>query len=285
MRIPTALVAALVSVGAVDIAGAEPITSASASATWVENITRCPDPAAAHDAMVYDGTFEARWRNQISRDVSLHFEANAGIESCPRYDGLDRVLLGAQVAMQRKFGLGPFAPLLRATLSYTGSSYREKWLNGTRLLAGLSWSKRWNDNWQTVLTAEYMSNNGRAHVYDYRNRGLSFEAHYDFTERWQLTAGLKRQWGEQMVYAWLGGSGASFPYDYDSWKNTTEVRTYGRDWYAYSMDAHADSAWISISPALGGNRSLPLRLEQTSVAGRVERYKVRMISLSFVQRF
>ena len=285
MRISHALFAALIFFGADGAAGAGPTMSTSASATWEENITRCPDNDAAQNAMLYDVTGEARWRNQVSRDVSLHFGANAGIESCPRYDGLSRILVGGQFALQRKVGLGPLAPVFRADLSYTGSRYRETERNGTRLLAGFSWSKRWNESWQTVLAAEYMTNHGRARVHDYSNRGLSFEARYDFAERWQFAAGLKRQWGEQVTYAWLGGSGADFPYAYEIWKNTADSPTFGNNWSVYTIDAHADTLWISISPALNGDRSLPLRYEQTSVVGHGESYKVRMISLSFVQRF
>jgi hypothetical protein len=264
---------------------AGPVMSASASASWADNITRSPYIVAAHAAALFDVTGVAEWRSQVSRDVSLQFDANAGFESCPKYDGLDRVLAGVQFSAQRKFGLGPLAPALRAELSYTGNSYREAQRNSTRLIASLSWTKRWDDSWQTVLAAEYLRNDGRAPAYDYHNRGLSLEARYDVSERWQLAAGLRRQWGEQLTYAWLGGSGATFPYVFDIWRNTTEISTFGPNWNAYSIDAHADTLWFSISPALGGNRSLPLRFEQTSVVGRGESYRTGLISLSYVQRF
>ena len=271
--------------GAQHLGLAGPVLSSSASASWVDNITHSPYLDAAYDATVYDVNGAAEWHNQLSRDVSLQYGANAGYESCPKYDGLDRVLAGMQFSVRRKLGLGPFAPAFRAEVSYTGSWYRESLRNGTRLVASCSWTQRWNDSWQTILAADFLHNDGHAAAYDYHNRGHSLETRYALTERWELAAGAGRRMGEQITYAWLGGSGAEFPYAFDTWKNTTEISTFGKNWNAYTIDAHADSVWFSISPALGGNSSLPLRFEQTTVVGRGESYHTRMISLSFVKRF
>ncbi len=285
MKLSPTLLAAIIGLSAPCVCAADPVMIASASTSWEDNITRCPDPDAARSAALYDITGSAEWRNQLNRDVALQFEADAGVETCPRYDGLDRMLAGVELSVRRKFGLGPLAPAFRAGLSFTGSSYRESFRNSTRLIAGLSWTKRWDESWQTVLAAEFLRNDGRAHVYDYQNQGLSFEVRYDLSERWQLAAGVRRQWGDQVTYAWLGGSGALYPYGYETWKNSTDVSTYGPNWNAYTIDAHADSYWFSISPALDGNRSLPLRFEETAVVGKGESYRTRLISLSFVQRF
>jgi len=285
LKISHVLLIALFCLGAPLAVVAGPVLNTNASACWVDNITRSPYIDAAHDAVVYDLTGAAEWHNQVSRDVSVQYGANAGYEACPKYDDLDRVLAGMQFSIRRKLGLGPYAPAFRAGLSYTGNWYRESLRNGTRLVADLTWTQRWNDSWQTVVAAEFLHNNGRAAAYDYHNRGLSFEVRYDLTERWELAAGGRRQWGEQITYAWLGGSGATFPYVFSIWKNTTDTSAYGPNWSAYTIDAHADSFWFSISPALGGNTSLPLRFEQTAVVGRGESYHTRLISLSFVRRF
>ena len=135
------------------------------------------------------------------------------------------------------------------------------------------------------MAARYAGNDGRAASYDHHNRGLSFVTNYDLTERWQLSGGIRREWGEEVTYAWVGGSGASYPYAYDTWKNTVEVPTYGPNWKAYTIDAHTDTVWFSLSPALGPDRSLPLRIEQTAVVGRGESFRCHLISLSFVQRY
>ena len=285
MKFLHVLLTAAICLGAQNPGAAEPVLTARASASWVDNITRSPYIDAAHDAALYDVTGVAEWRTQVTRDVSLQFAANAGFESCPKYDGLDRVLAGVRFTLRRKLGLGPFAPAFRAELSYAGNWYRDSLRNGTRLVAGFSWTQRWNDSWQTLLSADILHNDGHAAAYDYHNRGLSLEARYDINERWELAAGAERRWGEQLTYAWLGGSGATFPYVFEIWKNTIDIPTFGPNWNAYSLDARADTVWFSISPALGGNRSLPLRFAQTSVVGRGESYKTRLISLSFVQRF
>ena len=253
--------------------------------TWEGNLTRCPDPVAAKDAWLYGAAGTAGWRTQFSRDVALEFAATASVESCPKFDGLDRVSAGVQGSVRRKFGLGPFAPVLTADLTGTGSSYRESPRNATRLAAGLSLSQRWTGDWQTVVSAEILQNYGRLAAYDYHNHSLALETHYDLTGRWRLSAGACRQWGEHVVYAWLGGSGASFPYAYATWKGTVKVPTYGPNGHAYTMDAHADSIWFAVAPALGGDRALPLRFEQTAVVGLGESFRVQLISLSFVQRF
>jgi hypothetical protein len=285
LRFSHSFLAIVTCLGAQVAGAAPPSLSTGASACWEQDITRTPYPEAARDAAIFDLAGVAVWHQQLSRDISLEFGANAGLESCPKYDGLDRVLGGVQLAVRRKFGLGPYAPAVRAELSYTGSSFRESGRDSMRLDAALSWTKRWGDSWQTVVSGEFMRNDGREHVYDYQNRGLSLAAHYDLTEQWQLSGGVRRQWGEQITYAWLGGDGANFPYVFDIWKNTTDSPTFGHNWSVYTIDAHADSFWFSLSPAIGDNRSLSLRMEQTSVVGRGESYKTRRISLSFVQRF
>jgi len=259
---------------------ASPILSASTSVSWDENITRCPYPGGTRDAVLYDLNGVAEWHNQLSRDVSLQYGLSAGYEACPRFDGLDRMLAGLQVSVRRKVGLGPFAPAFNAAFCYTGDWYRESLHRGTRFTANLSWSQRWNDAWQTVLTADVLHNNGHGAAYDYHNRGLSLEARYDISARWELAAGGGRRWGDQITYAWLGGGGATFPYAFEIWKNTIDIPTFGPNWYAYSIDGHADTVWFSFSPALGA-----LRFEQTSVVGRGESYRTRQVSLSFVFRF
>lgn len=285
MKKPLVLLNVLCLLGFAFIARAEPVISGSGSVSWTENITRSPYEEAGKDAAIYAASAEAEWRNQLSRDLSLAFSTKAGLEKCPRFDGLDRTLAGLTLAARRKAGLGPMAPVFRADLSFTGSWYRETMRTGNRWDAGLSWSKRWSDSWQTVLAADFMVNNGRARVYDYQHGGLSLEGRYDLSDRWQLTGGLKREWGDQVTYAWIGGSGASFPYVFEIWKNTTDIPTYGPNWQAYTMSAHADKVWLELSPALGRDRSLPIRYEQTIVVGHGESYLTRMLSLSYVQRF
>ncbi|MEI6106818.1 MAG: hypothetical protein WCR49_07345 [Opitutae bacterium] len=285
MKLSHALVIALAGFGAISLSAGDPVISAFTSATWTDNITRCPDPVARKNAALYDVAGSTEWRTQASRDVSLHFATDAGLEACPEFDGLNRLQVGARGAVRRKLGLGPYAPVLRADLGYTGSWYKESSRTGTRFNAVLSWSQRWNDNWQTIMAGEYMHNDGHSPAYDYQNRGLSFEARYDFSARWQLAAGVRRQWGDQIFYAWLGGSGAFFPYDYDQWKNTAEDTTFGKNWYAYSMDSTANSGWVSLSCALGANTSLPLRWEEVHVFNYGESYRCRMLSLSLVHRF
>jgi len=262
-----------------------PVLSSAASATWEDNITRTPFAGAMHDAFTYTLGGDAEWHDQLSRDIALQYGAGAELEHCPKYDGLDRVEGSLKAALRRKVGLGPYAPAFRAEVCYSASSYRDSQHDGTRFTANLSWSQRWNDSWQTVVAANYLQNDGRAACYDYHNRGLSAEARYDLTERWQISAGARRQFGEQVVYAWLGGAGAAYPYAYATWKNAVEIPTFGRNWYGYTIDAHADSFWLELSPALGSNSSLPLRFEQTAVVGRGEGFHTRLLSLSFVKRF
>ncbi len=262
-----------------------PLLSAIATAAWAENITRCPDPAAVKNATLYEITGNAEWRRQVTREATVQFAADAGWQSCPEFSGLDHASLGLCIAVRHKPGLGPFAPVWRADISYTDSWYRNTEHNGTRLYASVSWSQRWNDSWQTVLTGEYLHNDGHSPAYDHQNHGLALEVCYDLAAQWQLTSGLRRQWGDQVAYAWLGGSGASFPYVFEIWKNTTDSATFGRNWYAYTMDAHADSGWLSVSRALGNKSSLTLRFEETSVVGQGESYRTSQVSLNFAHRF
>jgi hypothetical protein len=285
LKFSHAFVTALAGLGVIDLAAGLPTTGAIVSTSWTENITRCPDPAARQNAALFDVAGSAEWRNQVSRDLSLHVATDAALETCPDFSGLNRGQLTARGAARHKLGLGPYAAVFRADLAYTGSWYNESSRDGTRLNGILSWSQRWSESWQTLLAGEFMHNDGHSPAYDYQNLGLSLEARYDLTARWQVTAGLRRQWGDQLVYAWLGGSGADFPYVHEIWQNTTPDPTFGPNWYAYSMEARAVSGWIALAWAVGANTSLPLRYEEISVVGDGESYRCRMISLSLIHRF
>ncbi|HVT73284.1 MAG TPA: hypothetical protein VHD61_09115 [Lacunisphaera sp.] len=285
MKLLRSLSVAVAVAGACRSGVADPVVSSAATVTWEDNITRTPFAGAKDDAFTYALGGDAEWHDQLTRDVAVQYGAGLELETCPRYDGLDRADASLRLALRRKVGLGPYAPAFRAEVCYAGSTYRDSQHDGTRFTANLSWTQRWNDSWQTVVAANYLQNDGRAASYDYHDRGLSAEARYDLTERWQLSAGVRRQFGEEVVYAWLGGAGAAYPYAYATWKNAVEIPTFGRHWYGYTIDAHADSFWVELSPALGGDSSLPLRFEQTAVVGRGEGFHTRLLSLSFVKRF
>jgi len=285
LKLLPVLIAGLSCSGILRLVAADFVTSVDTSVSREDNVTRCPDPEAVKSGTFYDVSGSAEWRTQVSRDVSVQFSTDAGLQSCPEFSGLDRSSAGLHFGLRRKLGLGPLAPALRADLSYTESWYRDTAHNGTRLNASLSWSQRWNETWQTVLTGEYLNNDGHSHAYDYSNRGLAFETRYDFSEKWQLTAGLRRQWGDQVTYAWVGGSGAYFPYVGEIWQNSSESTTFGRNWYAYTIDAHADTVSLSASYALDPNSSLTLRFDTTSVVGHGESYHNRQVSLNLAHRF
>lgn len=264
------------------VAGA---TSFVGSATWVDNITRTPFGGAAKNAWVESGTLAADWHQQLSGDLSLALCGNLGGEWCQRFDGLSHTSVGGQAILRYKAGLGPLAPVFSAELAESQRWYREGLLDGSRFTARLAASKRWDNGWQAELAGDYFASNARCPAYDYQNRGLALELTRDPTETWQVRFGARRQWGEQMVYAWLWGAGASFPWAYGIWKNTAEIPTFGAHWYAYSMDATADSFWVSLSPAIGRDQSLPIRFEQVHVKGAGEAYTSRMLSVSYVIRF
>ena len=266
---------------------------ADASYTWAENLSRTSYAADRLNAAVYDGSVTAQWHRQLSGDWSAAWQAEAGVERVPAFPGLDRVHAGARFDLHRKFGLGPFAPVLTFNGGATRYELHEPGRSNWKTEAGVNLSQRLTETWRASAGGSWEEDYARDKPFDIRNRRVTVETTWDLTDHVQLSGGASRLWGEltananQDIYARsLAGGFGPIVRDYYNTLPYEHSTAYGDDWVAYRIGGRADIWWLGATIALGENTSLPLRHESVKVINRANvSYRSEFWSLSIVHRF
>ena len=261
--------------------------------TWAENLSRTSDAATIKDARTWDLSAGTHWQRPLAAGWQGAAEASASWEQVPDFPALDGLHLAGRGILRRKFGLGPYAPVLELQAAATQSRFDESGRSGTQLEAGFRLSKRLTSAWRGTVGAERSQVYARRNPYDVRHQRVLAEVTWDVTDRWRLTAGGARLDGEITAHAagrvyasaLAGGFGPAIQAYYNAIPFLT-TNSFGPGWVAYRVDARADSWWLGLAPALGDRTALPLRYERVEVRNRVGvRYVSEFWSLGLVHRF
>lgn len=269
-----------------------PLT-ASLQTAWVGNTSRTFNPPDVKDGMRYELGLATGWHRQLSRNWQTELTADASWQTEPEFRGLDTLRFGAEASVQRKFGLGPLAPMLQLQAGLHYADMREEGRRRTEATAGVGLAKRLSPAWRVAGGADWTEHFAREHTFDVRQHGVHGSVTWDFLPQWRLGLGGSRQWGEFVANApwatWgaaLGGKKGPAVRNYYRtvpWRTTS---TYGPRWVAYRVEGRANLWWLELSPALGTHTSLPLRYERVDVVNKVDlRYVTEIWSLSLLHRF
>lgn len=264
-----------------------------AATAWVDNLSRTSAAAFQRDAAVLAldaAVVEAR---QLARDWTVVAALEAGREQVPDFRGLDRTALGARAILRRKFGLGPFAPVLEAGLAVARHDFREDGRSGWRQEGGLALAKRLDESWRVAASATWDSVAARGAPFDTHGLRLAVDASWDLADRWRLAAGAARYDGQVVANAagtvWATALADGFGprigayYRSTPWETTG---TFGPGWVAYRVDADADFLWAEASFLLGDRTRATLRVETVRVVNVVDvRYDTEIWSLALAHRF
>lgn len=295
MSLPRSLlVVGLTSLVAATSVGAQTIdVSATGRITAAQNLSRTSNEPDQKDATVYDATTTGEWHRQLVRNLTLAADATIGGEWVPKFDLLDTVQFGGELALSYKFGLGPLAPVLRGSVNATRYEVREDARSGWASTAKINLSKRFTETWRASVNAEWLDYAAEGAPFDVRNHRLGFDTAWDITDVWQVSGGYSRLSGQLTANAdgdtWSqalsGGFGAKVAAYYNSVVRAPSP-AFGDDWIAYRIDCDADFWWLEVSAALGANTSIPLRYESVHVVNRADvSYDSEFWSLSIVHRF
>jgi hypothetical protein len=264
-----------------------------AAAAWVDNLSRTSAAAFQRDAAVHSLDAAVVAARQLARDWTLVGILEGGREEVPDFRALDRTALGARATLRRKFGLGPFAPVLEAGLAVARHDFREEGRTGWRQEGGFVLTKRLDESWRLAASATWESVSARRAPFDTHGLRLAFDATWDLAERWRLAAGTARYDGQAVANATWPVWGAALAdgfgprigayYRSTPWETTD---TFGPGWVAYRVDADADFLWAEASFLLGERTRAALRVETVRVVNVVDvRYDTEIWSLALAHRF
>ena len=269
-------------------------TQVQAAATWAENLSRTSHLPTRKSARLFAAGATFAGSHQLTSDWLLVTGGELSIQHVPRYDGLDRFGGGVSLNLRRKFGLGPYAPVLQLEASLRGESARESGRSGWQPAAGVRLSRRFTDLWRASGGAGWTHFIAEREPFDVQSRRVFLETSLDLTARWQVSLGAARQRGEFTANAagavWAQAIGGGLgPVIFNHYNTLTwEVtNTFGPGWVAYRIrDSRADQWWLELAPALTDRTTLVMRYEAVRVINAIGiRYDSTFWTLRLAHRF
>lgn len=237
--------------------------------TWSDNISHTSHLPTIKSGQYLTASGAMDYSRQLNPNWLLVATGELAGQQVSKFDALNNLNAAGTLLLRRKFGLGPFAPVVELSSGLSAASFKESGRSGWQFAADGRVSKRLNESLSFAggigLTEYY----ARHAVFDLSNRKAFLEGNWDITDRWRVNAGFSRTWGEYLANAspkiWpLAIGGALGPeifahYNTLAWEVSD---TYGPGWIAYrNRDTEIDTSWIEISPALSDRLSLFLRYE------------------------
>lgn len=261
--------------------------------TWAENISRSSSPLNWIDALRQEAHLSGSHLQPLATGLSVVVDGDVGFETVPRFVRNSAYFAGGTVQLRKKFGLGPFAPMVTTEV---GLQRREAHIhsdNSWIATGAVRIAKRFTDDWRASLTGDWRQAYAAGTTFDVRHHRLLGTIAWDITERWQLTYGRGSLWGDFVATAgpavWARALSGQFGpaigtlYPTLSWETNDN---YGPGWVSYRAKGRSDFWWLELSPALGRNTSLPLRYESTFTKNFVGiTYRQDLWTLGVLHRF
>jgi hypothetical protein len=267
--------------------------SASATANWVENLSRTSAEPNRRDAKTYEVAVGASQHRQLARDWLLQAGADASWFTVPDYGLADRVTVGPRLGLQRKFGLGPLAPVVQLDGAFTYKVGRLDFDRGWTTDLSLRVAKRFTAALKAGLTAAWSEHEARSAVFDLDQHSLTLDAAWDLSERWSLSGNVGRLSGDVVANAawpvWLqaisGGLGPQV-FNYYTSRPWQVTNVYGPAWVSYNVEADVDLWSLAASYAISDHTSAEFRYASAFVVNKIGiRYPTDSWGLSVVHRF
>jgi hypothetical protein len=240
--------------------------TASATASAVGNISRTSYEPTRKDAETYEFTLASTHARQLAPNWLLIATGEASSLTVSKYDLADHFRFTGRLALQKKFGLGPQAPVLQFKGSATYQAARLDADEGWTTEAGVQLAKRVLPNLRLAANASWLEHNARSEVFDLNQHAYGIEAQWDIDDRWTVAGSAGRLSGDIVANAaWAvwgqaitGGFGpAVFNYYTARPWRTTDV--FGPGWVSYNVEADVDLWSLSASYAVSDRTSLELR--------------------------
>ncbi len=267
--------------------------TASGGAAWVNNLSRTSYEPTRKDATTYEFKLSGGQPRQLASSVLLVASGEINTLTVPEYNLADNLRAGGRLALQKKFGLGPLAPVLQfsAGLTYKAARFADD--RGWTTEAGVQLAQRVLPNLRLAASAQWLEHAAPDPYFDLNQRSYSVEANWDIGDRWSLNGSVSRLSGNIVANAawpvWAqalnGGLGTSVQNYYASrpWAITN---IYGPNWVTYNVEAHVDLWSATLTYALSDHTSVELRKSAAYVINEIGiRYPTDSWGLSLTHRF
>ena len=265
----------------------------SATATAVDNVSRTSFAPTRKDATTYEFDLTASRHDQLAANWLLEAGAEADWLHVPKYDLTDNFKAGPRLGLQRKFGLGPLAPVLQFS---AGIAYKDARLDADRgwtSEGGVRLSKRLDPAVKVTLGSEWLEHDAASATFDVQQRTLSLVVDWDITANWRLSGTASRLSGRIVANAapsvWsqaIGGALGATVFNYYNSIPWEVTRLYGPGWVSYNVEATANLWSLTLAYAVTERSSVELRAGGVYVINHIDvRYPTDSWGLGFVHRF
>lgn len=250
--------------------------TASGTVSSVNNQSRTSFEPTRKDATTYELSLGGGKPRQLAPNWLLVGSGELSSLTVSEYQLADNLKAGGRLSLQRKFGLGPLAPVLQFHAGATYKSARFSPDQGWTTEAGARLSQRVLSNLRLGVEAQWLEHNARSSVFDLNQRTYSFDANWDINARWSLNGSVSRLEGDIVANAawavWAqaisGGFGPAV-FNYYTSRPWSVTNIYGPGWVSYNVEAEVDLWSVALAYAVSDHTALELRHGGAYVVNRI----------------
>lgn len=250
------------------------IADAALSTSYNSNINNAPVSSGKLHDKIASPLASAGRIFQIDESTRLIATVDLGAEIHDKYDGLDQLTFGGDLAIRHKFGLGPYQPWIRGGFSIEKILSRGDIRDGHLFIGSLKAGKRLLDRVDMVLEYAYdrrdshnaepvinsfnPSGNIPGSVFDQEGHKGAAKVNFSLTDRLLLSLGYSHRRGD-VSPTWTGRGARQAK---DIITAYAEDYAFGDRLWAYKADTTTNSVGFDLNYAFyGGHASLNLGME------------------------
>jgi hypothetical protein len=266
-----------------------PYVSASASATWQDNITNATAGDGVLGAFTLESGADVTWLRAIDFSTILTTGAAASADLCTTFGGLDCVSVGPRLELRHKIGLGPYAPTVSVGLEADAVAFSDPERSNVDAAVVARFSQRFDESLQLVVDGRICGTEANHEVFSGDYASLGATLNWDMDETWRLSvtggwrdgAVVPEYAAEKVpVYGWV-------PIDMGAYSYTGArqlVRTFSEPFIAYRATAPTASWGAGVSPAVGRHTSIVLQYTRCRTSA-YDTYVNDLVSVGVVHHF
>ncbi len=267
----------------------------TASGTYAEvnNLSRTSYAPTRKDAATYEFSLSGSKPRQLAPNLLFVASGELNSLNVQEYSLANNLQAGGRLALQRKFGLGPLAPVLQVTAGLSYKSARYDGDRGWTTEAGVQLAQRVLPNLRLAAGAQWLEHSASSPVFDLNQHSYSLDASWDINERWNLSGSATRLQGDIVANAawsvWAqaiyGGYGPTVKNYYTS-RPWSVTNIYGPGWVSYNVEADVDLWSVTLTCAVSNHTAISLRKSAAYVINQIGvRYPTDSWSLDVTHRF